>query len=194
MTAETAGAAMSVNGIVTGRIGVGKTTVCQQVIALARQRGHIVHGLLTPAIIGPDGLKVGISITDLSTGRSRTLARIEQDGAGLPVGKYTFDPTVLRWGCAALERAAEGGCDLLLVDEIGPLELLRGQGFVRAAEILEAGILPHTLLVVRESLLEAIRARAGGAPLLEFQVSEQNRDHVAAEIVDRLFARPVAEK
>ncbi len=176
-----------VNGIITGRIGVGKTTVCERVIELARAGGYAVRGVLTPAIIGPDGRKVGIAIIDLATGESRTLARTDQEGTGLQVGKYAFDPAALRWGCEALDQAIGVGCDLLLVDEVGPLELSRGGGFVRAVTALEAGILPHVLLVVRESLLDDIRQHGGPAPLLEFRVTEENRDCLPAEVVERLL-------
>ena len=53
------------------------------------------------------------------------------------------------------------GESLLVIDELGRLELLRGEGLVEAMRLLEAGPsrrFPHALVVVRESLLEKAHA------------------------------------
>jgi len=175
-----------VNGLVTGPIGAGKTTVCQRVVAWAQERGYRVRGVLTPAIL-EGGVKTGIAILDIESGARRSLARLGQEAAGLVVGKYMFDPDVLRWGCAILERAAQEGGDLLLVDEIGPLELAQGGGFVRALDILAAGVFPRTLTVVRETLLGALRRRLPQLQFVEFAVSGGNRQELAGQIVERLW-------
>lgn len=53
------------------------------------------------------------------------------------------------------------GESLLVIDELGRLELLRGEGLVEAMCLLEAGPsrrFPHALVVVRESLLKEAHA------------------------------------
>ena len=55
---------------------------------------------------------------------------------------------------------------LLVIDEVGPLELLRGGGLVEAVSLLERGAseaFPHALMIVREALLEVARERFEGA-------------------------------
>ena len=57
--------------------------------------------------------------------------------------------------------AAHSGC-LLVVDELGRLELLRGQGLTSALALLDAGpapAFPHALVVVRETLIDQARER-----------------------------------
>ncbi len=63
--------------------------------------------------------------------------------------------------CEACGNPAPGatafGAGLLVVDELGQLELVRGGGLVRAAALLDAGStkrFPHALVVVRERLLD----------------------------------------
>ena len=51
---------------------------------------------------------------------------------------------------------------ILVVDELGRLELLRGEGLTHAVELLERGAsqaFPHALVVVRASLLDVARER-----------------------------------
>ena len=178
------------NGLLTGPIGVGKTTVCQRVAGLARERGLSVGGTVTPAIYDQSGEKIGIALIDLETAERRVLAHLDRGQPGLKVGKYGFDVQVLAWGCDILDRAAVAGCDLFLVDEVGPLELVEGQGFTRALTVLETGILPRTLTVVRPALLDQVRQRAPGSRFVVFSVTEENRETLPGSIVDRLFLGP----
>jgi len=172
-----------------GRIGAGKTTVCQRAVEWARGHGYLVRGVLTPAIL-ENGTKTGIAILDIETGVRRTLARIGQEPGGLVVGKYSFDADALQWGCEILARASDQGGDLFVVDEIGYLELERNGGFVHALSILEAGIFPRTLTVVREPLLGAFQRRLPLVRFIEFRVTEANRQGVAGDIAERLFGVP----
>ena len=75
---------------------------------------------------------------------------------------------------ASLASAAEGGFaskpfrrpGLTVVDELGRLELLRGQGLVHALELLERGpsaAWPHAIAVVRRDLVPTAHERLAGA-------------------------------
>ena len=177
------------NGIVTGEIGAGKTTVCETVANLARDRGLVVGGVITPAIHDQRGEKAGIAIVDLQTSERRVLGHLDHGQPGLKVGTYRFDEQALSWGCAILDRVAATGCDLFLVDEVGPLELVEGRGFARALSVLAAGSLSRTLTVVRPALLDQVRQRAPDARFAIFWVDERNREALPATIVAQLFGR-----
>lgn len=80
----------------------------------------------------------------------------------------------LMQGEASLVSAAGGGFaskpfrrpGLTVVDELGRLELLRGQGLAHALELLERGpsdAWPHAIAVVRRDLVPAARERMAGA-------------------------------
>lgn len=64
------------------------------------------------------------------------------------------------------EPGASGSKDsFLIIDELGPLELLRGGGLVEALALLDRGPgerFPNALVVVRETLVDAARERFGG--------------------------------
>jgi len=206
--------------LLTGRRGVGKTTVCQAVAELARRRGYRPGGVITPALyacpepcpadwelgivnwdLGFD--KVGFEAVDVGSGERWPLARTDQELGSPRVGPYSFDPTalarairVLRRACPVgglseaergSRRAAIAGCDLLMVDEIGPLELERGEGFAPILDLLPVEGPTHTLIVVRPALLDQLLLRMRGAECTIFSVTEENRNELPLRIVKGLW-------
>ena len=73
---------------------------------------------------------------------------------------WRFDEQVLRWGAGVIEQAAS--CEVLVVDELGPLELRQGGGWHIALEVLAARRAGCDLVVVRPSLVETLRAHFPG--------------------------------
>jgi nucleoside-triphosphatase len=178
---------LPINALLSGPIGVGKTTVCLRVIEAARRAGLSVGGFLTPAILDKSKARIGIAIVDLATGERRLLARLGAYPEGLRLGKYTFESQSLEWGKAILQQGRSA--DLLVIDEIGRLELERGEGFVGALDILAEGAARRSLTIVRETLLPALYARLPQVSFVEFRVNEQNRSALAEEIVACLLAK-----
>ncbi len=67
--------------------------------------------------------RVGFKITDLASGAEGWLARVG-DGVGPRIGKYSVVSEELEEiGVGALKQATESPADLVLVDEIGPMEM-----------------------------------------------------------------------
>jgi nucleoside-triphosphatase THEP1 len=61
------------------------------------------------------------------------------------------------FACGAIKRAVESRCDLVVIDEVGPLEL-SGSGLLPAVELALASAV-NVLIVVRSSSKEALRRR-----------------------------------
>lgn len=173
--------------VLTGEVHVGKTTICRAVVDLARQRGYCVRGILTPPIFDHEGQRLGVAIVDLASGEQRTLARVDRDFGGPPVGPYHFDPAVLHWGQDSIARAIAVGCDLLVVDEIGRLELEQNTGFDQVLDLWATSVVPRSLLVVRTVLLDAFRRRVLELDYIAFEITVDNRDAAPAEIAQRLL-------
>lgn len=135
---------------------------CVQLADLARQRALNCAGVISPARF-EGGVKVGIDVLDVRTGQRRPLA--EAGGAGgspteLRTPRYRFDADAVAWGGEVLNAACP--CDVLIVDELGPLELERGQGWANALDILRDGPFGMAVVVVRPGLLDVFRARLAG--------------------------------
>ncbi len=150
--------------LLTGGRGAGKTRWCEAVARAARSAGLAVRGLLSPAVLA-GGEKRAIDLLDLATGESCFLAeRARPDLPGTEGLGWRFDLEALAAGNAALERV--GACDLLIVDELGPLELGRGSGFTAAFGLLDARRYGLAIVVVRPALVAALQVRRpDSAPL-----------------------------
>jgi len=152
--------------ILTGPAGSGKTTLCREFAVAARRSGLDVAGVLSPARFVA-ACKVGIEAVDLRSGATRPLAWLHDPArpAMLELGSWSFDAAVLAWGNALLQRAAP--CGLLVVDELGPLELLQGRGWSAGLDAIDSGDYDLAVAVVRPGLLDQARIRWPRATLVD---------------------------
>jgi nucleoside-triphosphatase THEP1 len=171
--------------LLTGPIGVGKTTLCQQLAAAARA-GVAVGGVLAPPVMGQDG-KVGISLVDLYSGETRLLARTDQDLGGPQVGPYSFDGATLDWAVSCCSRALSG-TGIVFIDEIGPLELGRAGGLAPLIPFLAQPRCAPTVVIVRNSLLGELRSRLAPAVPHVVRVTTSTRNGALAALEALLFA------
>ncbi len=108
--------------LLTGRPGVGKTTVVNRIYEHYSASGLKIEGMTTREI-REGSARTGFMITDLSYGQEGWLAKKDLT-AGPRVGSYVVVSEDLeKIGVAALERSMKGPADLVIVDEIGPMEM-----------------------------------------------------------------------
>lgn len=113
--------------LLTGSPGTGKTTIIREAIARAR----VSAGGFYTQEIRVGGKRQGFNITALN-GKSAVLARINGPGPHR-VGKYGVNVTQLdSIGVTAIYQALDE-CDVVIIDEIGKMELFSLQ-FKKAVE------------------------------------------------------------
>ncbi len=144
--------------LLAGEIGSGKTTACQRLVELARCRGLVVAGVLSPPELRGDE-RVGIWAKDLATGARRRLSVVEPGASRRTVGPYRFDPETVTWANGLLLHALTMPGALVIVDEIGPLELEQGAGFAPALDALAVARCRAVVLVVRQRLIQRLVTR-----------------------------------
>ena len=163
--------------VLTGKVGVGKSTICRKVIGLCRNRGYSSGGVLTYK--DGDG---DILARDVHRGTEMTLASRNREHGGPRAGAYSFNPEGLAFGMDALNRGAD--LPLLVVDEIGPLELA-GSGFANAVPLVRHRKTGHCIVVIRSNLLDSFLPQLGGAPLV-FETTTSSRDDIPFRIAQIL--------
>lgn len=143
--------------IITGERGAGKSVFCDRLAEKCRASGLQVGGVISTAVF-ENGTKTGISLKDISSGRSRLLgSRAAQPGLTLDVGCWHFDPVVLDWGNQCLSAAR--GSQVLILDECGILEFGQGGGLVEGMRLIDQGEFDFGLVVIRPELLPSALKR-----------------------------------
>lgn len=128
--------------------------------------GLRVAGILSPKAARPGEAEV-IEALDPASGQRLLLARRRPSvspHAGSATPRWAFDPAALAWGETLLRAATP--CDLLVVDELGPLEFERAEGWVGGLAAVDGGAYRVALVVVRPRLLGHARRRWPRARLL----------------------------
>ena len=146
--------------IVTAGRGEGKTSFVRAYATRMAEHGRSVGGIACPAVFHCDQ-RIGYDLADLRCARQRPLARVVgEPGSGPVVGRYRFDEAAIAEGNATIMSAVSDGVDVVVVDEIGPLEF-RGQGWAPALEraLQTARGTDQMLVVTRPSLVDQLPTR-----------------------------------
>lgn len=141
--------------ILTGPVGGGKTTFLRTAVGLLGARGLPVDGYLSERVMNRGDL-VGYDLADLRSGLRRPFLRTAGPPDGLKAGRFVMDPGGLAAAETLIGRSRPAA--LLVVDELGPLEL-EGRGVWPAAAPVFADPRRNCLVVVRDTLRDAFRAR-----------------------------------
>lgn len=149
--------------VLTGPVHGGKTTFLEGSFARWASRGITVGGFLSVAVTGTGGA-TGYDLLELGTGRRHPYLRREGKPGEERIGPFFFVPETLELARSIIREADPR--ELLVVDEVGPLELLGGGLWPALREALSRPGL-RCLLVVREEILEgAVAAISPGVPLV----------------------------
>ncbi len=161
---------------ITGNPGVGKSTVCREVL----KKLACTYGGMTSTDIRVKGERIGFELRDLASGKQGILAH--RDGKGPKVGKYHVNLEDLNnIGVAAIKNAINA--ELIVIDEIAPMEF-KSQEFVKAVE--ETLDSDKSMLVVlhqksNHELAERIRKE-----FEVYTVTRENRDSLISEIAKKI--------
>jgi len=139
---------MAVRIFLTGRPGSGKSTIVKRVVDKLREQGIKVGGILTPEV-RKGIVRVGFEVVDLQTGEKGTLATTERK-TNVRFGKYFIDlDDFERIAIKALTTATEE-CDVVVIDEIGKMEMFSKAFKERLNQILNSD--KNVLAVVHRDL------------------------------------------
>jgi nucleoside-triphosphatase THEP1 len=164
--------------VITGAIGIGKTTVCEKVIKIVQSSGYSCGGVLTYK--AEHGSLIAL---DIQTGEGAILASADNTFGGPRTPRYSFNPEAMKFGIRAINKALDS--DVLIIDELGHLEL-DGEGFAKSLELVKTGKVRNAILVIRKRLLPDFLARLGNN-LVIFETTISTRDQLPRKICSSLI-------
>jgi nucleoside-triphosphatase len=170
----------------TGEPGCGKTTVVRRAVDKLAALGLKVGGMLSGEVREGD-MRVGFSVQDIITHERGVLADVGRS-AGPRVGKYTVNIRDLeRIGAGAIQRAIRAA-DVVILDELGPMEL-HSPRFIESVRLA---------LSSQKHVLGTIHKRANHPFIIEvksnprcaiLEVTRETRGNLPSMIVARIIGR-----
>jgi len=168
---------------VTGRPGIGKTSVLLRAVEGLKTKGYKIGGMLSREV-REKGVRIGFEIIDFYSGRRGWLAHVNQP-VGPKVSKYRVnlnDVDII--GAGSIRDAAENA-QIIIIDEIGPMELF-SQAFREAVvEAVNSGkpLLGTIHFKARDPLINLIRSR-DDAEIIE--VTYENRTYFHNILIEKI--------
>jgi len=161
---------------------VGKTTVLTRTVDILKKQGHSVGGMLSREV-REGGVRVGFEILDVADGRRGWLAQVNLK-SGPQVGKYHVNIADLNSvGVQAITQAAET-CEVVVIDEVGPMELFSAKFKETVRFVLESR---KPVIVVlhwkaQDQLIAEVRNRRDAETMV---VTVENRNKLPELLVEK---------
>ncbi len=154
--------------IAAGSVGGGKTAWLVRLTGLLKEMGVSVGGILALRVM-EGGKTTGYDITDIKTG-ARTPFMIHTGEAQTGLERFTIISEGEEAGDRALDPAGTTPGEVVIIDEVGHLELRGGGWSRRVEELLEQSRLT-LVIAVRKSLTGAVVERFGikGAKVIDVE-------------------------
>jgi nucleoside-triphosphatase THEP1 len=173
--------------LVSGGIGAGKSTFAGKVAELFSEWQLRAGGLLAVRLTA-DSVTTGYDILDLSNHETEAFLRLGKEPGKEYIGRFSICPEGVVKGNGVILRSLESRPDLLIVDEVGKLEL-RGDGWSGALQkILENSDVP-LLITVREGSEQEVIEKWHITDYEILPVSESDPVRLAKRIAGQLSAR-----
>ena len=168
---------------ITGSPGIGKTTVLLRTVEVLEKAGIKIGGMISHEV-REEGNRVGFEILDFETKKHGWLAHVNQP-TGPQVGKYRVNLKDLEVVGAESIRNAVATAQVVIIDEVGPMELHSLVFKEAVVQALNSGkpVLGVIHQRARDQLIDLIRRRAD-AEIIE--IAYANRENVHKLLIDRV--------
>ena len=165
--------------LLTGRPGCGKTTLIKRVV---KEVALPAGGFYTEEIRERGG-RIGFKIITLE-GEEAVFARVDFKTPER-LGKYGLDLSALETMAVAALRTAARARQLVVIDEIGPMEIRSAIFRDAVNEVLESGAPVLATITARSfPFTDAIKKRP---EITMIEVRPNNRDQLITELPDQLI-------
>ena len=167
----------------TGKPKSGKTTAVVKLIDYLKRNGIKVGGLYTVEV-KKDDKRIGFDMVDIVTGNYGILARSDKESK-IKIGKYDVKVENLeKVGVSALRNGLKD-CQVIIVDEVGPMELKSKLFKETVRQILSSD--KSSVFTVhyksKDDLVQEIKTKSK-----LYEMTTDNRKKIVLDLLDELMS------
>jgi nucleoside-triphosphatase THEP1 len=167
--------------IITGEIHQGKSSFAKVITDRLQEQKIKVGGFLSIGL-NENGKRTGFNFLDLESSEQTELCSDKKDDNRIRFGQYFFNNETISRGLKILSPNQVSDKQLIVIDEIGPLELNDG-GWNDAIEKLTESTTTPQLWVVRKSILRKINRKWNIGNIYIFDIAKSTVE----EVLDKLY-------
>ena len=170
--------------IITGDTGQGKTTYTLNLVKELKEKGYRVGGFLA---IGTqeNGKRTGFDLLDIRNSRQFELCKDTPHENRIKSGRYYFSPEGIADGNEMITLNNLKEMQLVVIDEIGPMEMNNLGWAESVACLCQSGRLTQ-LWVVRKSLVEKVARKWNVGNVFIFDITKDPVDAVISKLEEIL--------
>lgn len=167
--------------VITGAPGIGKSTVVMDAVRALKDRQLNVGGIVSREL-RTNNIRIGFEFIDLMTNDTSVLASIT--GNGPKVGKYFVNLAGCRFAAERLSNALKNS-DVIICDEIGPMELKSGEFTDSVKRLLDVD--KKVIVVVHQKIQHPLTEQFKKKSSLIINLDLENRAKVSQILLNRLL-------
>lgn len=143
--------------VLSGPVQGGKTSFIAEKIPQLKERGLRVGGFLCPGTIA-EGRRTDFKLMNIGTGKELPMGNEQELMGWTKFRRFYFNPKTFHEGTKWIMEAIREKADLLVIDEVGPMEL-EGSGWSDILDFLENKKDIIQLWIVRQEIVPDVLQR-----------------------------------
>ena len=168
--------------LISGPVGSGKTTKVLKIIEDFRAKNISIGGLYSPRILEGE-TTIGYDVVDIQTNHRTSFLMKSIDETLAKIGRYSIIPAGLEAGYEALDFSNDRITQLIVIDEVGNLEL-ENKGWASQIEELLNNHSIYLLFTVRDIYTESVIQKWNLNSYKLFKISEMDNEKLCNFIIE----------
>ena len=170
--------------IIKGPVGSGKTTFAKSLIEILRKNRIEVGGIISEKVIS-GSQTTGYDLVNVETGEKEVFLRENEKCGPETIGRYSICPNGIKFGNKILSSMALPGNRIVVIDEVGLLEL-RNKGWSESIDNLLGKPGKHLLLVVRNTYVDKVISNWDLANAIIFNIEETDYVQAGMSVMEQI--------
>ncbi len=170
--------------IITGAIGEGKTTYLKKLIGFFRKNNIAMGGILSERLMN-DAQTTGYDLVNIETGEKEAFLRQNEESGSEKIGRFTICSKGITMGNTVLKSLISHGDKIVIIDEIGLLEL-QNKGWAAGINSLLTESKSHILFTVRDIYVNDIKAKWNLCEPTIFYIRDTDYKNAGRSILEQL--------